>query len=261
MSAEATPRRMPRVIAVASGKGGVGKTSTSVNLAAAMVNAGHRTLLLDTDLVPIGLGWRLAFGLGGVLGLAIMLVRRHVPESPRWLFIHGREEEAERLVDGIERAIGEETGRELEEPGESITVRQRRTIPFRRIAEVAIKLYPRRAVLGFALFVGQAFLYPSLMALTVNRVDERERPAALSSFTMFFDVGTIAGGLALGAVAELFGKRSAFAGGIVLAAIGVWLLLTRVTSPQSAASHLPVMVIFICCGWPATSVAMFALPL
>lgn len=107
-------------------------------------------------------------------------------------------------------------------------------------------LWAAAALIG----VGQAFLYPSLMALTINRVDERERPAALSSFTMFFDVGMIAGGLALGAVAELFGKRSAFAGGIVLAAIGMWLLLTRVTTSRTtspsvvasspAATYIPV---------------------
>ena len=42
--------------------------------------------------------------------------------------------------------------------------------------------------------VGMAFMYPSLMALTVNRVDERERPVAISSFTMFFEVGTVSGG-------------------------------------------------------------------
>ncbi len=89
--------------------------------------------------------------------------------------------------------------------------------------------------------VGQAFLYPSLMALTVNRVDERERATALSSFTMFFDIGTMAGGLALGLVAEQLGKRPAFAGGTVLAAFGMWLLWTRVTAarrdPATAAAE------------------------
>ena len=59
--------------------------------------------------------------------------------------------------------------------------------------------------------VGMAFMYPSLMALTVNRVADGERPAAISSFTMFFEIGTVAGGLALGTVAELTSKRAAFA--------------------------------------------------
>ncbi len=90
--------------------------------------------------------------------------------------------------------------------------------------------------------VGQAFLYPSLMALTVNRVSERERAVALGSFTMFFDVGTMAGGLALGAVAEALGKRSAFAGGVVLAAIGLWLLWTRVTTSATAGHPVAVAV-------------------
>jgi MFS family permease len=83
--------------------------------------------------------------------------------------------------------------------------------------------------------IGQAFLYPSLMALTVNRVSERERAVALGSFTMFFDIGTMAGGLALGLVAQQFGKRSAFAGGVALAAVGMWLLWTRVTGARAEA--------------------------
>jgi MFS family permease len=60
-------------------------------------------LLLDKELFAPNLGWRLAFGLGAVLGLGILLVRRNVPESPRWLFIHGHNEEAEELVDSVER--------------------------------------------------------------------------------------------------------------------------------------------------------------
>src|SRR3954454_6947737 len=62
-------------------------------------------LLLDTAIFAPDVGWRIAFGMGAVLGLGILLVRRHVPESPRWLFIHGHEEEAERIVDQIERDV------------------------------------------------------------------------------------------------------------------------------------------------------------
>lgn len=116
-------------------------------------------LLLNTDIFAADLGWRLAFGIGAVLGVGILVVRRHVPESPRWLFIHGQEEEAERIVGGIEKSIEEELGESLPEAEGSLTVRQRKAIPFREIAKVAFTLYPKRAILGFALFVGQAFIY------------------------------------------------------------------------------------------------------
>ncbi|MEV6860580.1 MFS transporter [Streptosporangium subroseum] len=73
----------------------------------------------------VNIGWRIAFGLGVVLGLAILLVRRHVPESPRWLFIHGRDEEAEKLVDEVEERVEREKGVQLEEPSQSMTIRWR----------------------------------------------------------------------------------------------------------------------------------------
>lgn len=116
-------------------------------------------VFLLSDVFATNVGWRLAFGLGAVLGLAILVVRRHVPESPRWLFIHGREEEAERIVDGIEQEIVKETGQDLPPAEGTLKVRQRSSIPFREIARVAFTKYPRRAILGIALFVGQAFIY------------------------------------------------------------------------------------------------------
>ena len=88
-----------------------------------------------------------------------MFVRRTVPESPRWLFIHGREEEGEQIVRSIEREVESESSEKLEEVEDTITVRQRERIPFRTIAATAFKLYPKRAVLGLALFIGQAFIY------------------------------------------------------------------------------------------------------
>ena len=116
-------------------------------------------LFFLSSIFPTNIGWRITFGLGAVLALSIMFVRRNVPESPRWLFIHGQEEKAEQIVRGIEEGIERDTDEKLEQVDDSIEVRQRESIPFRSIGKVAFKLYPKRAILGIALFVGQAFLY------------------------------------------------------------------------------------------------------
>jgi MFS family permease len=83
-------------------------------------------------------------------------------------------------------------------------------------------------VAAIAIGFGSAFLYPSLMALTVNRASPRDRARAIASFTMFFEVGTASGGLALGALADSFGKRTGFAVAVALCAIGLWVLRTIV---------------------------------
>ncbi|MGK4578900.1 MFS transporter [Kitasatospora sp. HPMI-4] len=118
--------------------------------------------LLNTALFATDVGWRLSFAIGVVLGLVILLVRRHVPESPRWLFVHGRAEEAERIVRDAERRVEAETSEPLSTPGETIVIRQRPPLGFLTVARTVLRRYPRRTVLGLALFVGQAFLYNSV---------------------------------------------------------------------------------------------------
>nr|MBA2350369.1 MFS transporter [Burkholderiales bacterium] len=122
------------------------------------LGAALAVVLLDVDLFPADVGWRLAFGLGALLGLGILLVRRNVPESPRRLFIRGRKREAEALVDHIEASVVASTGRPLAAAARPLTIRPRGAIGFVLVARTMFSLYPKRSLLCFSLFTGQAFL-------------------------------------------------------------------------------------------------------
>ena len=130
-------------------------------------------VLLNENLFAIDVGWRLAFGLGAAFSLVILLVRRNVPESPRWMFIHGKEDEAEELVQDIEEQVEDDTDERLDEVDEDITVRQRKSIGFGTIAKTMVTMYPKRSVLGLSLFIGQAFLYNAVFftyALVLTKI-------------------------------------------------------------------------------------------
>ena len=183
-------------------------------------------LFLNTNIFPAALGWRLAFAAGAILGLGILLVRRHVPESPRWLFIHGREEEAERIVNSIEEEVREETTAPLPEPEGSMLVRQRHVIPFREIARVAVRLYPKRAVLGLALFVGQAFLYNAVTfdLGTILSGFFEVTSSAVPYFIAIFAAGNFLGPLLLGRLFDTVGRIQMITATYVLASVLTGLL-------------------------------------
>jgi MFS family permease len=171
-------------------------------------------LFFLSSIFPKDIGWRLTFGLGAVLALSIMLVRRNVPESPRWLFIHGREDEAEQIVRSIEQGVERDTGDDLEEVDDTIKVRQRETIPFRTIGKTAFQLYPKRAVLGLALFIGQAFIYNGV---TFNLGDLFSTFYSVSSgfvpvYIIIFAVGNLLGPLLLGRLFDTVGRVPMIAG-------------------------------------------------
>ncbi len=166
-------------------------------------------VLLNTNIFAADVGWRIAFGIGAVLGLAILIVRRHVPESPRWLFIHGREEEAERIVDGIEREVEEETSEPLDDPGDAITVHQRKTISFREVARTAFKVYPKRTILGFALFIGQAFIYNAVTFDLGSILSEffKIESGKVPIYIALFAVSNFLGPLLLGRLFDTIGRK------------------------------------------------------
>ena len=184
-------------------------------------------VLLNEDIFAADVGWRLAFGLGAVLGIGILLVRRNVPESPRWMFIHGKVDEAEALVEDIERQVKESTGvRELKEPERSIKVREQETVGFITIAKTVFGAYPRRTVVGLALFIGQAFLYNAVFftyALVLTTFYE-VKPASVGYYIIPFAVGNFLGPLVLGRLFDSVGRKPMIAGTYILS--GVLLVVT-----------------------------------
>jgi MFS family permease len=184
-------------------------------------------VMLNTAIFPTNLGWRLSFVLGAIIGLGVLLVRKNVPESPRWLFIHGREDEAEEIVGDIERQVSESTGRELPPPrGEELTVRQRRTIPLRLIVRSVVSMYPRRTILGLSLFIGQAFLYNSVLFGFGNLLTTYFHAASgdVPYYVAVFAIGNFAGAVLLGPLFDTIGRKPMIAGTYLLS--GVLLIVT-----------------------------------
>ena len=176
----------------------------------------YSLFFLNTAMFAENLGWRFALGVGALLGVVIIFVRRHVPESPRWLFIHGREDEAEEIVERIEKQIRREKDEPLEKVGrdERITIHRRASIPFSEIAKTAFGKYPRRAILCLALFIGQAFLYNgitfNLGTLYQNYygIDAGSAPLLLALFAIV----NFLGALTLGPLFDKVGRKKMIAG-------------------------------------------------
>ncbi|HEY2250346.1 MAG TPA: MFS transporter, partial [Planctomycetaceae bacterium] len=123
----------------------------------AAAGAAVTELLLNRQEIPEWLGWRIAFGLGGLVGSAIIFARQYVPESPRWLLTHGRVAEAETITTSIERRAAR--GAKLASVHERITIDPRARIDISVIIRTLLVKYRRRAVLGLVLIASQAFFY------------------------------------------------------------------------------------------------------
>ncbi len=225
--------------------------------------------LLNPDLLPEDIGWRATFAIGGVLGLIILVVRRIVPESPRWLVIHGRTEEAERVVRGIESEVSSETHTDRLpsiDPRRVLTLHQRDTTTFRELAATMVRTYPRRTVLGLSLFTGQAFLYNAVfftqaLVLTVFF----DVPSGLAPlFIIPLALGNFLGPVLLGPLFDSLGRKPMIAGtyigsGLLLVGTGLlfqngllgavtltlcWCVVFFVASAGASSAYLTVSEIF-----------------
>lgn len=165
--------------------------------------------LIDTGILPPDLGWRFAFGIGAALGLIILLLRRWLPESPRWLMIHGRHAEAEEAVSGIETRILAAVPGPLP-PHEGVLVLKRSgPTSLVAVARTLSRDYPWRTVLGLSLMASQAFFYNAIFftyALILTKFYDVPS-TQVGLFILPFAVGNFLGPLLLGPLFDIWGRK------------------------------------------------------
>jgi MFS family permease len=182
--------------------------------------------LLDQHLFAPNLGWRLGFGIGAVLGLGILLLRRFVPESPRWLVTHGKNEQAEKTVSEIEKDVAKATGQHPPAPNESIEVHPKKVFGIGLILSSMIGQYRKRSILALVLMVAQSFLYNSVfftfgLVLSHFYTVPSER---VGLYLLPLAVGNFCGPLLLGPLFDTIGRKAMIAGTFAIS--GLLLLIT-----------------------------------
>ena len=152
--------------------------------------------------------WRIGFLIGPVLALFVLYVRRNLPESPRWLIMHGREEEAEAAMKRVEQ-LSREEHLAMPDDSKSIEISPRNDIGFFALAWVLFRKMPRRSVLCACLMISQSFLYNAifftyaLVLATVYHVSS----GAIPLYFIAFCVGNLAGPLLIGPLFDTIGRR------------------------------------------------------
>ena len=232
----------------------------------AAIGAAANLYLLSSS-VPSSIGWRIGFFIGPVIGVLIIGLRRHIPESPRWQMTHGYQDEANATVDEIEQRVRDD-GLELSEVDDkkAIEIVPQKWIPYPQLVRIFLKTYPRRTALGFFLMSTQAFLYNAIFfsyALVLEHFFNVSK-SHTSYYFLPFALGNLAGPLILGPLFDTVGRRKMITGtylgsGILLAISAflfggghlnattqtiLWCVIFFIASAGASSAYLTVSEIF-----------------
>jgi len=228
-----------------------GKVRGTVDLAVnatfwlgAIVGSVASYFLLNTQIVSQNISWRLAFGVAAVLGGGVLILRLGVPESPRWLMLRGREEEADRIVCDIEGKVARGKPESLPKPeGEPLKLSVRDHTPWSDVFKSMFADNRSRSALALVLMIGQSFFFNSVFftyGLVVKQffhVSDQTMPLHLLPFA----VGSFFGPVVLGPLFDKVGRKP-----MIAATYGVSGLLLAVTVIPFAMGLLTARTLDIC---------------
>jgi MFS family permease len=190
------------------------------------------TLLLLNKLSP-DVGWRIAYLVGPLLGLVIIYVRRNLPESPRWLVMHGREAEAETNIGEIEREV-EQTKGPQPAIGEDqmIEIQPTERLGYLSLIRVLFATYPGRSTLVAVLMATQSFLYNAIFFTDALVLQDffHVKSSDTAYYFFAFAAGNLIGPLTIGHLFDTLGRRKMISGTYILS--GVLLVLSAILFKQ-----------------------------
>jgi len=223
-------------------------------------------VLLDPAVIGPDLGWRLAYLTGACLGLVVFVMRMWIPESPRWLMIHGQPDRAHAIVDDIERSAIGKVQDHPQHAWPKIRLQMRHHTPLREVARTLFSVYRQRSMVGLALMTAQAFFYNAIFFTFALVLTDFFGIASnhVGWYILPFAAGNFLGPLLLGRLFDTLGRRAMITftyavSGILLALSGylfsigmlsaqtqtiAWMVIFFFASPAASAAYLTVSETF-----------------
>jgi MFS family permease len=189
----------------------------------AAIGAGGSLILLNPAFINPALGWRIAFLIGATIGLVILIMRLWIPESPRWLVTHGRPQQAETAMRGIEAQFSRS---HVSPAGPKVRLRMRTHTPLGEVVRALFKTYRRRTLVCLSLMAAQAFFYNAIFfTYALILTDFYHTPAdRIGWYILPFAAGNVLGPILLGHLFDTIGRKPMIAATYALS--GVLLAVT-----------------------------------